>query len=161
VAPKIVTPQVETPEIENYGTKPKRKETKRPVRSWKIVAFFGVVFLLMGLLAFGDLIPHLQQVTFSRPAKMSPALYERVLRENIFSGWDKKIFFKEYLPDDHSMIWLVTPSYQTCEVEANFNSVPERLLSAENEKVSFKTKGKLANHLTEFSSFDFSSGNKI
>src|SRR5690606_16956725 len=64
-------------------------------------------------------------------------------------------------PDDHSMIWLVTPSYQSCEVEASFSSVPERLLSQENEEVSFKTKGKLDNHLTEFSSFDFSKGTKI
>lgn len=161
---KSITPAAVRPEIsdiEGYSPRPKRKETKRPVRSWKIITFFGLIFVVMGILAFGDLIPNLQKVTFPRPAKMSPALYERILRENIFSGWDKKIFFKEYLPDDHSIIWLVTPSYQMCEVEASFKSVPDRLLSSEAEEVAFKSKGKLSGHLTEFSSFDFSSGTKI
>lgn len=161
IAPK---PQIEeAPEIETYGqVKPKkRKDTKRPVRSWKIIAFFGAVFVLMIFLAFGNIIPSLQKVDFNRPQKMSPNLYERVLRENIYAGWDKKIFFKEYLPDDHSIIWLVTPSYQACDVEVKFTSVADKLLAAENETVSFTTKGKLVDHVTELSSFDFSSGTKI
>jgi hypothetical protein len=40
-----------------------------------------------------------------------------------FQGWDRPIFFKEFVPIDLSHIWLVTSSYQHCKVEAQFSSM--------------------------------------
>ena len=96
-----------------------------------------------------------------RMPKMSHETHEKILRENSFEGWGKKIFFKEYLPQDHSHIWLVTSSYQECDVEATFTSLKDKLLTMSDEKVSFKSSGHLKGHVAELSSFDFSSGSKI
>jgi hypothetical protein len=55
----------------------------------------------------------------------------------------------------------VTGSFQKCDVEATFNSLPGKLLSLKDEKVSMRSKGKLKGHIVEFSNFDFRSGSKI
>src|SRR5690606_13176811 len=102
-----------------------------------------------------------ENIEFRRRSGMSVELHEKILKEMSFEGWDKKIFFKEYTPLDLSHIWLVTSSFQTCQVEASFRSLKDKLLSLEVEEVAFKAKGKLANHIVELSSFDFSSGSKI
>jgi hypothetical protein len=55
----------------------------------------------------------------------------------------------------------VTGSFQKCDVEASFHSIPGKLLSMTDDKVSMRSKGKLSGHVAEFSIFDFTTGNKI
>jgi hypothetical protein len=126
-----------------------------------IWGYVSVAVFLVVVFALGSVIKIDEKFDLHRQAKMTLQLHERILKENAFDGWDKKIFFKEYLPDDHSHIWLVTTSYQNCQVEASFNSLKDKLLTAGDEKISFKSEGVLKDHLVEFSSFDFTSGNKI
>lgn len=117
-----------------------------------VVAAGGAVFFM----ARGQ-----EKIDIRRMPKMSLETQEKILRENTFESWGKKIFFKEYLPQDHSHIWLVTSSFQECDVEATFSSVKDKLLMLEDEKVSFKSAGHLKGHVAELSSFDFTSGSKI
>ncbi|MCM2350721.1 MAG: DUF4339 domain-containing protein [Bacteriovoracaceae bacterium] len=146
----------ETSEIEVPVTEPEKKNIK--LRVWSFI-FISVVLMLF--FAFGNVLKSLETFNIGRLPKMTLELHERILKENSFGGWDKKIFFKEYLPDDHSHIWLVTTSFQTCKVEASFQSIKDKMLSLDNETVAFKTKGELKNHVVEFSSFEFTAGNKI
>ncbi|MFP5387173.1 MAG: hypothetical protein ACLGHN_13930 [Bacteriovoracia bacterium] len=147
----------EADEVEDEG------EEALPGKSWALPmwAFFGLVIGLMILFAFGSLVKNHEKVDLARLPKMSPDLHERILSENPFDGWSKKIFFKEYLPHDHGRIWLVTSGFQKCEVEGSFQSVEGKLLTMSSEKVAFKSKGTLSGHFVEFSSFDFSEGSKI
>lgn len=117
-----------------------------------VVAAAGGVFLM----ARGQ-----EKIDIRRMPKMSLETHEKIRRENTFESWGKKIFFKEYLPQDHSHIWLVTSSFQECDVEATFSSVKDKLLTMEDEKVSFKSQGQLKGHVSELSSFDFTTGSKI
>ena len=96
-----------------------------------------------------------------RYPKMSLDLHQRILGEFTFEGWNKKIFFKEYVPTDLSSIWLVTSGYQSCEVEADFNSIKDKLISLRDESVSFKTRGNLSGHVVEFSKFSFTDGTRV
>lgn len=146
----------ETEEIEIPPTPPAKKNIT--LRVWSFI-FISVVLMLF--FAFGNVLQNLETITISRLPKMTMELHERILKENTFDSWDKKIFFKEYLPDDHSHIWLVTSSFQECSVEATFQSLKGKLLSMEDESVAFKTSGALKNHVVEFSSFEFTSGSKI
>src|SRR5205085_1880228 len=100
-------------------------------------------------------------VYIRRVAKMSPELHQRIQRELKFDGWSKKIFFKEYVPADLSYIWLITSGFQECYVDATFSSIPGKLLSQKDDKVTFKAHGRLDNHIAEFSKFDFTTGSKI
>lgn len=125
----------------------------------KLLIALGSLLLILGLLYL--IVSRSEKFDVLRLPKMTVALHERILRENGFDGWDKKIFFKEYVPDDHTHIWLVTSGFQNCHVEANFQSLKDKMLSLKDETVSFKTKGELKGHLVEFSSFDFTNGNKI
>lgn len=99
-----------------------------------------------------------------RYPKMSLELHQKIQNQEtfMFSGWGKEIFFKEFISDDLTRIWLITSSYQTCDVEADFQSLPERLLSRDDKAViAFKTKGVLKDHVVEFSNFYFSKGEKL
>jgi hypothetical protein len=96
-----------------------------------------------------------------RYSKMSQLIHERINSDFRFNGWSEKIFFKEYIASDLSHIWLVTQSYQACDVDAFFRSMDGKILSIKNQEVSFKTSGRLQNHVAEFSSFQFQSGSKI
>jgi hypothetical protein len=102
-----------------------------------------------------------EEFSIRRYSKMSLNLHERIQKEISFESWDKKIFFKEYVPVDLSHIWLITSGFQECNVEASFQSVENKLISLNDERIAFKTQGKLSDHVVEFSTFDFSSGNKI
>ncbi len=102
-----------------------------------------------------------EEFALRRWPRMTPDLHERILRENHFDGWGKPIFFKEYVPRDHSQIWLVTSGFQACDIEAVFTSVPDRLLTLGDEKVSFVARGQLAGHVAELSEFDYRSGTKL
>ena len=126
-------------------------------KSPAVVALAGVILLFL----FWQFFKSREVFSLHRPGRMSPDLYQRVQSDFKFEGWDKDIFFKEYLATDLSHIWLVTGSFQKCDVEATFNSLPGKLLSLKNEKVSMRSKGKLKGHIVEFSNFDYLSGNKI
>ena len=127
------------------------------IKNWKIKIVSLLIFLSLSYVW----ISKKKDFSITRLPKMSIELYQKILKENSFESWDKKIFFREYLPLDHSHIWLVTTGHQKCDVEARFNSVGDKLLSYKDEKISFKSRGQLAGHIVEFSSFDFSQGNKI
>lgn len=129
-------------------------------RKWARIAIF-LSLALMVYFILSALIKGFETLDIRRYPKMTLELHEKILKELSFQGWDKKIFFKEYLPIDHSHIWLVTASFQRCKVEAEFNSIPEKLLTVKDERVTFKTSGTLSDHVVEFSNFDFSQGNKI
>jgi hypothetical protein len=103
----------------------------------------------------------LEKIDIPRLPKMSLSTFERIKQENQFERWDRKIFFKEYLPDDNSSIWFVTASFQSCDVEASFRSIPNKLLSLEEESVSFRSSGHLSGHLLELSKFEFDKGRRI
>ena len=130
----------------------------KKIPAWAFIAF---VVMLMGIFTLNGFISNQETLSITRQPKMSMDLYERIQKDNPFISWDKAIFFKEYLTDDHSHIWLVTSSFHTCDVAARFTSLDGKVLSMEEEKISFKTAGKLSNHIVEFSSLDFSQGNKI
>jgi hypothetical protein len=146
----------EIPEVPEQEVEEGKKAVKIPV--W---GFVSLAVLLVVFFALGSIIKNSENFEVARLPKMSVELHKRVLAENQFGGWDKKIFFKEYLPQDHSQIWLVTSSYQTCQVEAIFRSIKDKLLTNTDAQVDFKSVGKLENHVVEFSSIDFLVGNKI
>ncbi len=122
-----------------------------------------ISFIMISVIFWGarEWMQGLETFEISRPQGMSTALYRRISQDFKFEGWKKKLFFKEYTPSSMSSIWLVTSSFQRCEVEASFQSVEGKLLSMEDQEVSFKTKGQLRHHLVEFSRFEFLKGSKI
>lgn len=136
-------------------------EEVKPEKKYKSYIVLGLV--VTGLLLFGfiQFSKSKEIVKIYREPKMTLELQNRIETENSFDGWGKKLFFKEYVPQDHSLIWMATSSFQQCDVEANFNAVPGKLLSLKDEKISFRSKGRLENHLVEFSKLDFASGQKI
>ncbi len=123
--------------------------------------FISIVVLMMFFFAFGSIVKNHEKFEVNRLPKMTVNLHERINQENKFDGWNKKIFFKEYLPDDHSHIWLVTTSFQKCSVEATFSSLKDKLLAVQDEKILFRSEGKLSGHIVEFNKFEFLNGNKI
>jgi hypothetical protein len=144
------------PDVEKFEVKAKAQPDFKFV---KVGLFLGIMLLL----AFGlkEWVKTKETFTISRPAGMDPELFEKINSNFKFEGWDKKIFFKEYVPADMSRIWLVTSGFQACKVEALFSSVKGKLLALNDEKIIFKASTQLASHIAEFSNFDFSSGTKI
>lgn len=126
---------------------------------WKSLLLFisilGCSFLLY------QIFQNQKVVGFSRPSKMSPKLYEKIRQEMKFGGWDKKIFFKEYVSSDLSTIWLITESFHYCHVEAAFSSLENKLITNSSEKVSFRADGELKGHVLEFKKYAFTEGNRI
>ncbi len=134
-----------------------------PARGGSLGRRLGVVFLIATGLTVASIVfvKSREEFALRRRPKMSPELHQRILQENHFDGWSKAIFLKEYVPRDHSHIWLVTSGFQACDIEVAFASVPDRLLSLGDEKVSFVSRGKLAGHVAELSEFDFRSGTRL
>lgn len=103
-----------------------------------------------------------EKITLNRPERLPLEQFRKIGAALEFQGWDKTIFFKEFVSRDLSRIWLATNSFQTCDVSATFTSENDKLLVLEDPTpVSFKTSGTLKNHLVEFSQFEFLAGNKI
>ncbi len=123
-----------------------------------LLTIVAVTLVIMGIRFY---IKSSESFHLTRLPKMSLDIYQRILRENTFDGWSKDIFFKEYMPQDHSHLWLVTSSYQSCKIEAKFNSVKDGLLSLKQDKVSFSSSGFLFGHVAELSAFDYKTGNRI
>jgi hypothetical protein len=155
IPPLPPLPDEEEDEVEVSDViRPKRVKLKK-----------NFVLLSVGLLIFilstRVWVSRNEEFRFKRPGRMNPKTFERVLGDFSFKGWGERPFFKEYVPADLSHIWLVTSSFQHCDIEASFQSVEEKLLSVKNEKIIFKTSSELRNHVIEFSRFDFQSGSKI
>jgi len=165
--PHIETGMAEAEVIEELPPIPEAEEVSPPdlpvETSLKLFKRKELKFLIFILIVLGGFFLFFKNDKFSIPrlSKMSLEIHQRILKENVFEGWGKNIFFREYLPLDHTHIWLITSGYQRCEVEASFNSIIDKLLTFKEEKISFKTKGSLSGHVVEFSSFDFIQGNKI
>ncbi|WP_408099168.1 DUF4339 domain-containing protein [Peredibacter sp. HCB2-198] len=157
-------PEEETPPpfiAEELPPIPEVEETEQPAKTRKLWPFVVGVGVVMAGIVFAGMIKNFEEVSIRRYPKMTMELHEKISKELAFEGWNKPIFFKEYLPSDHSHIWLVTSSFETCKVEATFQSLPGKLLALDDEKVAFKSSGVLTDHVVEFSSFDFSAGTKI
>jgi hypothetical protein len=117
--------------------------------------------LIISILGVREWIQSKEEFAIRRLPKMSPELHQRIMNDFSFAGWDKKIFFKEYVSPDMSQIWLVTAGFQRCEVEALFSGIEGKLLSQQEEKVSFRSKAPLKGHVAEFSAFEFIEGSRI
>lgn len=120
----------------------------------------GLLILLVGFGAYQWLRDR-EVISIRRYPKMSLEIHQRIEKELKFEGFDKKIFFREFVAPDLTHIWLVTSGFQRCDVEAQFSSVKERLLTMGTEEVAFVSRGKLAGHVAELSSFEFRKGSKI
>lgn len=143
------------------STEESEEEARPPKKSiQKLSAIFLGVLLVSALTGY-QWVKSNENFSIPRLPKMSPELHQRILSELKFDGWNRTIFFKEYVPADLSHIWLVTSGFQTCDVEASFTSVSGKLLSKDEPTVAFKSRTKLKDHIAEFSSFDFSAGNKL
>ncbi len=132
-----------------------------PDHSLKIRLGLALGILLVLVLGLKEWVKSQQHFSINRAPGMGTELFQKISNDFKFEAWGKKIFFKEYVPADMSHIWLVTSSFQTCQVDASFSSVKGKLLAGSDEKVSFKTSSQIKNHVVEFSNFDFTSGNKI
>jgi hypothetical protein len=121
------------------------------------INFFGVVILVLG----GWFFMLKDELDLRRYPQMGPEIFERILTENTFRSWGEPIFFREYLAHDFSHIWLVTRSFHRCDVQATFTSLPEKLLSMDDQKIAFKSRGVLNSHIVELSAFDFLHGSRI
>lgn len=144
-------------EAEDIPATPEEVVTK-PKKVWPFIA---AAVALMIFFAMAGISKKFENFTIRRYPKMTLELHEKIMKELSFDGWDKKIFFKEYLPSDQTQIWLVTSGYQRCKVEATFHSLDNKLLSMQDEKVQFKSEGELKDHVVELSKFDFQHGTKI
>lgn len=149
---EIRYPKMETPEASEAP------ERKSPVPYALIAVFFVVALCVLFTVQW---LKSKESASFRRYPRMSPELHNRILSEMSFKGWGERIFFKEYVPKDLSHIWLVTSSFQHCDVEALFQSVKGKLLSYKDEQVTFTSRATLTNHVAEFSAFDFTAGSKI
>jgi len=137
---------------------PNEKIKKITINSKKLILllFIGLIFSSLFFLKSTQ-----EKFYFSRLNKMSPDLHQRILKENIFEGWGRGLFFREYFAQDHSQIWLVSNGYQKCEVEAIFQSISGKLLSLKNEEINFTSRGYLSHHVAEFNSFAFKKGVRV
>lgn len=123
-----------------------------------MVVFLGLVILSFGIFEW---LSGQKVVSIRRHSYMDLVVHQKIQNEARFQGWDKKIFFKEYVSSDYRHIWLVNSGFQKCDVEATFRSVDGKLLSRENKKVSFKSRSKLVGHVVDFSSFEFTEGRRV
>jgi hypothetical protein len=155
--PQILTETEVSEESDDEASVEKVVSHKPKVVALGVVAA-SILLVLFGLTQWAKT---KEEFTIRRPARMSPELSDKILKEFKFEGWDKKIFFREFVPADMSHIWLVTSGFQKCSIEASFYSIKGKLLALNDEKISFKTSGQLNDHIVEFSNFEFSSGNKI
>jgi hypothetical protein len=140
-----------------------QKEEKPQENTFRIPVWLPVVLIGGGLFFFSMtfLAKTNEKFNVRRLPKMTVELHKRILQENTFDGWGKPPFFKEYLPHDHSHIWLVTSSYHQCDIETTFTSLKDKLLTMKDEKVSFRSHGQLNGHVAELASFEFTSGSRL
>ncbi|MBA2405680.1 MAG: hypothetical protein H0V66_12965 [Bdellovibrionales bacterium] len=132
-----------------------------PISTLKIRHGLALVVLLIVGFSLKEWVKTQEKFSISRATGMSPELFQKIVDDFKFDGWNKRIFFKEYVPSDMSNIWLVTSSFQNCQVDALFTSFKGKLLAVGDERVTFRASTQLKNHIAEFSKFEFTTGNKI
>jgi hypothetical protein len=165
--PQIPDGELETTTIEELPPPiPELEQEKKTGKTQEIETFnwkrqVTVVFSFFILFLGYQLFQSQKVFKIDRSSKMSPKLQKKIQEEMSFKGWDKKIFFKEFVASDLSTIWFVTESFQECRVEASFSSVKDKLLTIKPEKISFKSEGDLKKHLVEFKKYSFTEGNRI
>ncbi len=143
----------EIPEIESYD-----RDSKKALPVGFIVAGLAVILVLFG---FYQWIKDREVFEIRRYPKMTLNLHQKIQKELKFEGFDKKLFFHEFISPDYTHIWLVTSGYQSCDVEAVFRSENGRLLTMGEEEVELVGRGKLSGHVTEMNVFEFRKGSKI
>lgn len=120
-----------------------KKPLKNPKWIFIVLGILGLLFFF-----FTHIVTKRESgLVIKRHPKMSLNLLQRIEKENAFKGWEAPLFFKEYLPGDHSQIWLVTSSFHECDVEASFQSIKDKLLSPSEESISFRSKAPLSGHV--------------
>lgn len=161
VPPLPPLPQDEIPEIPQIPTESEETLKIENKNRWAFyllgVSFFAVIIYLL----LNQWIASKEKFQIARVPKMSLELHERISKDFSFQGWDKDIFFKEFVSSDLSHIWLVTSSFQSCDIEVSFHSIVDKLLMMNDEKIVFSSQSKLKSHLVQFNKFDFKSGHKI
>lgn len=142
---------------------PVEEETVISKKQSKLGAYLFLVIILLGLGGFGlySWLKAQENFQIRRYSKMSLDLFDRINREHRFQDWGKSLFFKEYVSQDLSHIWLVTSSFHSCDVSVTFNSLPDKMLSMNDEKISFQSNGRLDEHVVELTKFDFTAGSRI
>jgi hypothetical protein len=152
--PLPVDPNDHAPSIMPEATL--KKATKLPS------VLIGIMLVNLFLFIFYQWADSQKKFVIHRQPQMALEVFSRIQEDFKFQGWNKKIFFKEYASADLSRLWLVTASYQSCEIKAQFSSLENKLLTKdEGVKVRFISRGELKDHLVEFSQFDFIEGGKI
>jgi hypothetical protein len=135
---------------------------KKPLNRSPKVSFFaaGIIVFILGFSLY-QWLKGQEAFSIKRYPKMSLETHERIQSEFTFKGWDKKIFFKEFVPPDLSVVWFITESFQECQVEAQFQSMKGKILSLSDDEIRFKSMGVLQDHVVEFKNFEFINGTKI
>jgi hypothetical protein len=103
---------------------PKLKTKKVHFHPKKMVFFLLISSVFFLLIQLND---RNKKIYIQRFTKMSMDQHQRILKDNVFEGWGKSLFFKEYLAQDYSQIWLVTSGYQNCVVEASFHTMKGKI----------------------------------
>ena len=146
--------------IEDLGEQPDSLIVTHPNNLKKSLGLVIGVLLVIAL-GLKEWVSTQEQFSFQRAKGMNPELFQKISSEFKFEGWEKKIFFKEYVASDLSHIWLVTSGFQKCQVQASFTSLKDKLIATDDVKISFKSSATLDGHVAEFSQFEFVSGSKI
>jgi hypothetical protein len=149
-------PPIPLPEVEEVPETPKKKEVRIP---GSVIA--AILVLALGFLFVHQWLKSFEEFKISRYPKMSVELHDKILKSFHFEGWKKAIFFREFVAQDLSKIWLVTSGFEACKVDVQFLSIKDKLLSKEDVMIQFSSSGELRNHVAEFSKFEFQSGHKI
>lgn len=155
-APPFHTPD-EMPEIplmDGYEESSSKKRIPVPY----IVGGFIIFLFLFGIYQW---MKDQEKFEIRRYPKMTLEMHNKIQNDLKFEGFDKKIFFHEFVSPDLKDIWLVTSGFQRCDVEAVFHSVKSRLLTMGEEEVEFVSRGKLSHHVTELNVFEFRKGARI
>jgi hypothetical protein len=159
--PEETEPQdLSTPPIPTDET-PELSPATSPVKRLKIWAGAAAISLGVITLLLTQWVSSQKQIKLTRMSRMSPELHQRISNAVSFEGWDKRIFFKEFVSADLTNIWFVTSGFQRCDVEASFKAIQGKLLTLNEEKIFFKSRSLLKGHVAEFSKFEFMDGNKI
>lgn len=149
-------PPLPAPEKVKIQRKNNSSQIKIPI---PLIAISLLIFF--GYIGLGQWIKTKEGFSIRRYPRMSLELHERIHEEVLFDGWDKKIFFKEYVPIDLSSIWFVNSGFQTCDVEASFRSIKGKTLSLDESEVFFRSRSRLKDHVAEFTRFEFQNGQKV
>jgi len=157
ISEEVLPPPLPTEVVEDLSPLGSNQRSQTSGRNIFVRAVFALTSVVI-MLVCGWLFSIKEEIDIRRHPGMSPELFERIVSENQFRSWKEAIFFREYLANDFSHIWLVTGSFQDCEVNASFTSLPDKLLSMSEQTISFRTEGVLRNHVVKFNTFDFLQG---